>query len=182
MSKKPQISEAERALFKTAMENVTPLAPNNKVLIHTKPKQLRHKMRPEKSIDALLDIQTLDPVTPIEPVSAEDFLQFARPGLQTRVIQRLRRGEFTIAAMLDLHGLDAVEAQKMLQHFLAHALEKHWRCVQVIHGKSARGEQAIPLLKNSVNYWLRTYAAVLAFCSSKASDGGTGAVYVLLKA
>jgi DNA-nicking Smr family endonuclease len=32
-----------------------------------------------------------------------------------------------------------------------------------------------------VNYWLRLYDQVLAFCSATRRDGGTGAVYVLLR-
>jgi len=32
-----------------------------------------------------------------------------------------------------------------------------------------------------VNSWLRQMDAVLAFCSARPNDGGTGAVYVLLK-
>lgn len=178
MPKKSLISEEERALFKDAVKNVTPLAANNKIPTHKKPKPPHRKIQSDNVTDILLDMQ---PLTHTETVGAEAFLQFVRPGLQTRVIQRLRRGEFTVAAVLDLHGLNLAEAQKMLVHFIAHALEKHWRCVQIIHGKGARSGQPTPLLKNAVNNWLRTYTAVLAFCSCKVSDGGTGAVYVLLK-
>lgn len=32
-----------------------------------------------------------------------------------------------------------------------------------------------------VNYWLRLRPEVLAFCSATRRDGGTGAVYVLLR-
>jgi DNA-nicking Smr family endonuclease len=37
------------------------------------------------------------------------------------------------------------------------------------------------MLKRKVNYWLRLYEQVLAFCSANRRDGGTGAVYVLLR-
>jgi DNA-nicking Smr family endonuclease len=37
------------------------------------------------------------------------------------------------------------------------------------------------VLKVKVNAWLRQKDAVLAFCSARPQDGGTGAVYVLLK-
>lgn len=179
MFKKSQISEEERALFKEAMKNVKPLAPSNKIT-HQKSKSSHRKIQTEKVVDILLETEPLD-YSLHKTVSAEEFLQFVRPGLQTRVIQRLRRGEFSVDAVLDLHGLNLAEAQKTLVHFIAHALEKHWRCVQIIHGKGARSGQAAPLLKNNINHWLRTYKAVLAFCSCQVSEGGTGAVYVLLK-
>ncbi|HRY16587.1 MAG TPA: Smr/MutS family protein, partial [Candidatus Competibacteraceae bacterium] len=38
-----------------------------------------------------------------------------------------------------------------------------------------------PILKQKVNHWLRQRDEVLAFCSARAIDGGTGAVYVLLR-
>ncbi|MDH3415597.1 MAG: Smr/MutS family endonuclease, partial [Gammaproteobacteria bacterium] len=37
------------------------------------------------------------------------------------------------------------------------------------------------VLKNSVNHWLRKWSSVLAFVSARQVDGGTGAVYVLLR-
>jgi DNA-nicking Smr family endonuclease len=37
------------------------------------------------------------------------------------------------------------------------------------------------VLKCKVNYWLRLREDVLAFCSATRRDGGTGAVYVLLR-
>jgi DNA-nicking Smr family endonuclease len=37
------------------------------------------------------------------------------------------------------------------------------------------------VLKQKVNDWLRQKNEVLAFCSARPNDGGSGAVYVLLK-
>jgi DNA-nicking Smr family endonuclease len=36
-------------------------------------------------------------------------------------------------------------------------------------------------LKAAVDSWLRRHPDVLAFCSARGIDGGTGAVYVLLR-
>jgi DNA-nicking Smr family endonuclease len=41
--------------------------------------------------------------------------------------------------------------------------------------------QRRPVLKGKVNHWLQQRDEVLAFCSARPVDGGTGAVYVLLK-
>jgi DNA-nicking Smr family endonuclease len=38
-----------------------------------------------------------------------------------------------------------------------------------------------PVLKGKVNSWLQQWDDVLAFCSARQCDGGTGATYVLLR-
>jgi len=55
------------------------------------------------------------------------------------------------------------------------------RCARIIHGKGIRSSSAQPVLKQKVNYWLRLHDEVLAFCSATRGDGGTGAVYCLLR-
>ena len=37
------------------------------------------------------------------------------------------------------------------------------------------------MLKNKLNHWLQQWDEVLAFCSARPVDGGTGAIYLLLK-
>jgi DNA-nicking Smr family endonuclease len=54
--------------------------------------------------------------------------------------------------------------------------------VRIIHGKGYRSGARGPVLKNAVNLWLRRHLDVMAFASARAIDGGTGAVYVLLRA
>ncbi|MDH5660200.1 MAG: Smr/MutS family endonuclease, partial [Gammaproteobacteria bacterium] len=55
------------------------------------------------------------------------------------------------------------------------------RYVRIIHGKGYRSEQKIPVLKTHVAYWLPQHRDVMAFSSAQARDGGTGALYVILK-
>jgi DNA-nicking Smr family endonuclease len=175
MPKKRGVTEEERALFQAAVKHVTPLSSSNHTI---QPHQLPRASRQIHQDD--LHLLTREPLTYPASVGPEETLQFIRSGLQTRLIQRLKRGEFEIDAVLDLHGFNLITAEEVLQRFLTHAIEQQWRCVQIIHGKGSRSSQA-PLLKNSVNQWLRAYAEVLAFCSASANDGGAGAVYALLK-
>jgi DNA-nicking Smr family endonuclease len=37
------------------------------------------------------------------------------------------------------------------------------------------------VLKRKVDHWLRQWDGILAFVSARQADGGTGAVYVLLR-
>lgn len=110
-----------------------------------------------------------------------DELVFARPGLQHRLLKRLRRGQFVVDAECDLHGLTVPEARRTLVEFLRRCASRRCYCVRVIHGKGRGSRHRIPVLKHKVNTWLRQYQDVLAFSSARRIDGGTGALYVLLR-
>jgi len=114
-------------------------------------------------------------------VETSDDLLFTRPGLQQRVIRQLRRGQIAVEGELDLHGHTVPEAREALVLFLHRAQRAGKRCVRVIHGKGHGTAGKLPVLKGKVNSWLRQRDSVLAFCSARPQDGGTGAVYILLK-
>jgi DNA-nicking Smr family endonuclease len=121
-----------------------------------------------------------DAFDPAEIETGEELL-FSRKGLQHGLIRKLRRGQFTVQAELDLHGLTVAEARQALAEFLADVRAAGARCVRIIHGKGYGSRHKQPVLKNKLNGWLQQRDEVLAFCSARQVDGGTGAVYVLLK-
>ena len=110
-----------------------------------------------------------------------DELSFRRPHVPESVLGRLRRGQFVVDAEIDLHGLSGAQAKAALREFIGVALERHMSCVRVVHGKGRRSGPRGPVLKNVVNHWLQRADDVLAFGSARAVDGGSGAVYVLLR-
>ena len=93
----------------------------------------------------------------------------------------LQRGTYRVAAELDLHGLRWDEAKVVMVRFLAAARDADARCVRIIHGKGLRSKGDGPVIKQRIDGWLRQRSEVLAFCSARREDGGTGAVYVLLR-
>jgi DNA-nicking Smr family endonuclease len=113
-------------------------------------------------------------------VESGDELGYRREGISEAVLRRLRRGEYSIRDELDLHGMTQDEARAALGAFLAEAVSQGQRCVRVIHGKGLGSGHRGPVLKSAVNRWLRRHGAVVAFCSARRNDGGTGALYVLL--
>lgn len=119
----------------------------------------------------------------LDPADFEigDELLFHRDGLQQPVLRQLRRGRYAVQGELDLHGYTVPAAREALAQFLAASTAGGRRCVRVIHGKGKRSPGKQPVLKVQVNHWLRQRAEVLAFCSARPVDGGTGAVYVLLR-
>lgn len=116
-----------------------------------------------------------------DEVGSHDVLEFSRPGLQHRQLQKLRRGQLPIGAELDLHGMSAAVARRALIEFIGLSCAAGVRCVRIIHGKGAMNAGKAPVLKNRLNSWLRQHHDVLAFNSATGPDGGTGAVYVLLR-
>ena len=113
-------------------------------------------------------------------VETGDSLNFRRPGVQDGVLRKLRRGQYRLESEIDLHGLTLREAKAELRVFLARAIARQLRCVRIVHGKGLGSGPRGPVLKHAVNGILQRTDLVVAFCSARPVDGGTGAIYVLL--
>lgn len=110
-----------------------------------------------------------------------EVLLYLREGVSRQVLRRLRRGQYSVGAVLDLHGHTVDEARAALAAFLNQQRTGAHRCVRIIHGKGYNSPHGQGKLKRLLNRWLPQREDVLAFCSARPMDGGTGAVYVLLK-
>jgi DNA-nicking Smr family endonuclease len=106
---------------------------------------------------------------------------FLRSGLGTDILRKLRRGEWSVQSVIDLHGHTIDEAHDALADFLDDARAHGYRCVRVIHGKGLTSPNREPVLKGKVRGWLARWNEVLAYCEAPAHGGGSGAVLVLLK-
>jgi DNA-nicking Smr family endonuclease len=105
------------------------------------------------------------------------------PGVDRRLLKKLRAGDYPVEARLDLHGLTAAEAQAAVTRFVTEARKQKRRAVLVIHGRGLNSEGA-PVLKGALGEWLsvgRLARGVLAFSAAQPADGGPGATYVLLR-
>ena len=106
---------------------------------------------------------------------------FVRAGVTKSTIRKLRSGLIRIDESIDLHGMRSVEAGRALENFLEECIEHGYLCVEIIHGKGQRSEQAGGILKPMAIHWLKQQLEVMAFCSAIPSHGGSGATCVLLK-
>jgi len=176
--KDSKLSRDERELFRSAVADVRPLQ-TDRLLPLTPPPPPHPVKRIEDEQQVLRDMFS-DPEDIDFPETGEELF-FTRNGLQHTVLRRLRRGQYSIGAELDLHGLTVVEARQQLSVFLHDTRRRGIRCVRIIHGKGNGSMQRRPVLKGKVNHWLQQRDEVLAFCSARPVDGGTGAIYVLLK-
>jgi DNA-nicking Smr family endonuclease len=180
---------AEAEEFRAAMRGVKPLvhALPATALGKSKPVPLRGKPRSAASddLDELMPlIATTDggeAASLDDAVAGSAALSFHRGGVRIQVMRRLKRGLIPCDDELDLHGLTQTAARDALSAFIVRARDAGHRCVRVIHGKGYRSGARGPVLKTAVNLWLRRHSDVMAFASARAIDGGTGAVYVLLR-
>jgi len=164
----------ETSLFQEAMQDVTPIKQDNKV--RTKPAQKNIRIR---SHDDRPDINDVFSDAPVD--ECPDQLFYSRDGITPDTLKKLRKGKFQIDHSIDLHGMTVNAARDYLLEFLAECEADGSRHIIIVHGKGYSSPNKKPVIKPMVNRWLRATPMVLAFCSSQPKDGGTGAVYVLLK-
>jgi DNA-nicking Smr family endonuclease len=97
------------------------------------------------SLSDELDVSTL--------LDTDAALSYRRAGIGPDVLVRLRRGQWSIQAQLDLHGLRRDEARDALAAFIRQAERDGLRCVRVVHGKGNGSPGREPVLKDKVKRW-----------------------------
>ncbi len=108
----------------------------------------------------------------------------SRAGVDKRTAMRLKRGQLSVEARMDLHGLTQEEAHRALSAFVQGSQAAGRRCVLVITGKGLRPDGAVGVLRAAVPHWLNQAPLrerIVAFSHATPRDGGEGALYVLLK-
>lgn len=171
--KKSVISPEDLEAFAQAVQGIKPLT-QRKVRHESAvkfPKKRAKEVDPPASF--------LDGGEPKDAVQSDDFIAYNQTGVSHKTLRNLRKGQYNIEAVLDLHRKTIEEARVAVDRFLHECLQSELRTVLIVHGKGKL--DAPPILKNHVNHWLRQAKPVLAFCSSIPRHGGNGAVYVLLK-
>ncbi len=177
----------ETSLFSQAMDGVMPL-PNDLVMPEPMDQsaivqQVREnlKRQDQEVVDTLQALVTGK--SRFDITCTGEYLEGHVIALDPRVLKQLKSGELTIQAHLDLHGLVKEDAKTALNTFIQNSHAMGCRSLLIIHGRGLRSDLG-PVLKEGVVKWLTTGTLshlVLAFCSARTCDGGTGAMYVLLK-
>ncbi len=174
------ISDDEVELFRKSVGAVNRLTDDR-----VRPKRPRPRPRPMPNNTRQEEERVLEDMLSDGPYDAEvepgEELLFSRAGTSARLLKKLRRGQLSVGAELDLHGKTVAESQLALSHFLEECRTLGVRCVRIIHGKGFGSPHGIPVIKSKLVRWLRLRDDILAFSSARPFDGGTGAVYVLLK-
>lgn len=181
MSQRHQPTPEEIADFQAAIEGATPLKKPARVT-HERPKP-SPRPRQRELDEAAAVVESLH-----GPLEIDDLLAigetdaFLRPGLPRNVLRDLRRGRWTIQNHTDLHGLNRHEAHEEVSRFLAESMLTGKRCVRIVHGRGLGSPGREGVLRHFVKSWLSRSNDVLAFCHPPPSDGGEGALWILLRA
>lgn len=170
----------EQQLFARSVGAVTPLpaakraelrgdrpAPEPRQRQQDEQRALSQALSDEFDVDSLLE--------------TDEALSYRRVHISQEVVRKLRRGHWTLQAQIDLHGLRREEAREHLGQFIQMAARSGLRCVRVVHGKGNGSPGREPILKQRVRRWLVQKNEVLAFTQARASEGGNGALIVLLQ-
>jgi DNA-nicking Smr family endonuclease len=167
-----------------AFADVTRLPPRNRAI----PTRVRPAPHPRSRIEDERVVLELSKYGAEPSPDAWDIGQelegeqtFLRRGLGSDVLAKLRRGHWSVQAIIDLHRMTSDEAHDALADFLLDARNRGFRCVQVIHGKGLGSPNREPVLKGKVRRWLAHWDEVLAYCEARQHAGGGGAVIVLLR-
>lgn len=174
-----RLAEQERRVFELTVGPVTPLRRIDRVLhdLEQPPPEPRQREADERAVllQALSDEIDIDSL-----LETDETLSFRREGISLDVVRKLRRGHWALQAQLDLHGLRRDAAREALSHFVHDSARRGLRCLRVVHGKGHGSPGREPVLKGRVRRWLVQKNEVLAFVQARASDGGAGALIVLL--
>ena len=146
-------------------QTIRPLAP-----VYREPIPLsEHEREVIRELDALVNGDA-----PFDLTHSDEFMSGCVPGLDPRVLRRLRKGEFTPQADLDLHGCDAATARALVEDFVVDA---HARGLRALRPRGAR-RTASPCCARACRAGSRDRAPIVLAYTSPPTDGGTGASYV----
>ena len=178
--------EGEEDLFQMAMKDVIPLRDN-------KDKIARSPLKKDKSPDPLPShsemIREYLSCLVKEPAAwdisfSDEYMEGAVSGISSKIMKRLKRGEFSIQDYIDLHGLTRKEAEDVVNRFIIQSYQKGMRCVLIVHGRGLGSVDHQPTIKKELPVWFKRgilKKIVLAFVTARPCDGGAGASYVLLR-
>ena len=155
--------------FAEAMADVIPLAPDSRGRVRAAPAVAtrRRATAPASSSPALDD-----------GTAAEEG--YVAPGVDRRELRKIKRGDYVPGSVLDLHGQTAEKAVASVKQFIDSRRGRH-RCVCIVHGRGLHSKDNVSVLKTRVRQYLRRHPAVLAYADAPRTNGGSGAVYVLLR-
>lgn len=178
MTVRDDSDEAGR-LFREAIGSVRPL----KALAADAPASPRAAPEPTQFLrdearvrDELLT-HAFDPAM----IEVGDEINYLKTGQSPHLLKRLRRGQFSVRAEIDLHEMTREVAGAAIRSFLEDCHRHGELCVRIVHGKGLRSKAKGPVLKQLTDALLRRRDDVLAFASARPAQGGTGAVIVLLQ-
>ncbi len=189
-----QASDEELDLWRRAMKDARPLKPSARLA--PRDRTVETPREATKPVAKAAGKPRAEP-RPKLPLRAPEVPARMTPDLchgsvadmDKRQAERLRKGRLPIEGRLDLHAMTQAQAQGALERFIIDAAARGKRCLLVITGKGRDREVGHSLenrgvLHRQVPLWLNQpplRGRILSFTYAQPKDGGSGALYVLLK-
>lgn len=176
----------EEQCFLDAVSDVRPLGGTTRKVFSMPDPNLRPAhAAPDEELESMARLSDLvSGIAEMDITFTDEYLEGCVQGFSPKLMQRLKRGHFPVQDFLDLHGLTKQEAEVKMRDFLHRSYLVGLRCVLVVHGRGHNSENNMPVLKEQMPVWLGKGAVrkiVLAFATARPYDGGSGALYVLLR-
>jgi len=172
------LSEADIALWRQVARSVKPLPGRAPI----EPEPVEAPVAPPAMDTATLAISVA--LGSVVPKPAPPPLA----PLERRLRTQLRRGQQSVEAVIDLHGMRQDEAHGALRGFLRREQMRGTKLALVVTGKGAAGASLFGdergVLRRMVPHWLSLpdlRPLVVGFEEAEQRHGGTGALYIRLR-
>ena len=185
-SHEPKGEPDETRAFLEAMADVEPLNDSGNRITRMPNINIRPAHpAPDDELEAMAHLSDLVSGTAEMDITfSDEYIEGCVHGFDRKLMQKIKKGQFPVQDYVDLHGLTKHEAEIKIRDFLIQSHRLGLRCVLVVHGRGLNSQDNIPVLKERLPVWLRrgpVKKIVLAFSTARHYDGGTGAIYVLLR-
>jgi DNA-nicking Smr family endonuclease len=185
-SRTDESERTDEQFFLDAMSDVTPLLGNRKKMRRFSGANIMPTHpAPDDEQEAMAHLYDLvNGSIELDITFSDEYMEGSVKGFNRKLMKQLKKGEFPVQDYIDLHGLTKQEAEKNVRDFLFESHRLGHRCLLIVHGRGLNSPDSFPVLKKRMPLWLTqgpVKKIVLAFSSAKPYDGGTGAIYVLLR-
>lgn len=176
----------EDQYFLKVMSDVEPLNGSRNIFSRTPNINLRpaHPASDDE-LEAMTHLSELvSGIAEMDITFSDEYIEGCVHGFDPKLMKKIKKGQFPVQDYVDLHGLTKQEAEITIRDFLLQSHRLGLRCVLVVHGRGLNSQDNIPVLKERLPVWLNrgpVKKVVLAFSTARPFDGGTGAIYVLLR-
>ncbi|MFP4213589.1 MAG: Smr/MutS family protein [Desulfohalobiaceae bacterium] len=177
--------EQEEQIFKQAMQDVQPLKGRGRE-VHPRDSKQKSQGNSGSLLQSpneyLQDLVQGKVEFQIE--YSEEYLQGNIRGLDPGIMRKLKSGELSPEAHLDLHGQNLEQARTSLTRFIRDHYLNGRRCLLIIPGRGKNSPQGRSVIREHIQPWLTQdplKRVVLAFSTARPTHGGTGALYILLR-
>ena len=186
---KPEIIEPvsdDETNFLEAMSDVIPLSADGKQKVPGQGKNIwpSHTLTDDEEA-AMAHLRDLVKGSiEMDITFSDEYIEGTISGVRRSIMRQLKKGQLPIQDYIDLHGLTKKDAENRVREFLLKSHSRGLRCVLIVHGRGLNSPDSMPILKERLPVWLNRGPArkiVLAFATARPYDGGTGAIYVLLR-